>query len=218
MTKLKWLAIIALMLTTATANAAFQKTDWKAPGDALVAVDSDTGLEWLNLAATDNKSVAMVRSELATVYAGWRLPTNAEVAAMMSSIFEVPISTLEFNKVTARSPSHLNNGALRFARMMSNGAITTANHHGFYYDEDGLLRTVGTYLNDYGTYAVIAGLEHVYAYNDSSVLTSLNIGGVMLVRDQASIEPEPKPVPVMGGFGVLGALSLLWGARRRSSI
>jgi MYXO-CTERM domain-containing protein len=214
--KLKVVLAAVLMLGAFGAQAGFTKTDWNAVGDNLVTVDSSTGLEWLNLTATDNKSVSMVQEQMSTIYAGWRLPTNAEVVAMMSNMFNVPSSSLEFNTMTARSPSQLNSGANYFAKMMSNGASTTANHLGFYYDEDNVLRVTGVYLNDYGTYSFIVGLESADVYNYNSTLTGIsNVGGVFLVKDSVSIEPEPVPSPL--GLGLLGLLGVALASRRRQA-
>lgn len=213
---MKWFTVMVLVLLSTTANAAFEKTDWNTVGDKMVTVDTSTGLEWLNLVATDNMSVGTVNAFLSTKFAGWRLPTNAEVVAMMSGVFNVPSSTLEFNQTTARSPSTLNSGANYFAKMMSNGALTTANHLGLYYDEDNILRATGVYLNDFGTYAYITGLENSVSYGINSHFSSIsNIGGVMLVRDSASIEPEPVPVPSPFGLGLLGLLGVALTSRRR---
>lgn len=214
---MRWFAIVALALFSMAADAAFEKTDWNAAGDKLVTVDTSTGLEWLNLAATDNMSVGIVNAFLPTTFAGWRLPTNAEVVTMMNNMFDVSQSwSLELGTITARSPSHMNTGANRFATMMSNGGVAMANHLGLYYDENNVLRITGVYLNDYGAYAFIFGLENTNIYDYNSTLAVYNnIGGVMLVRDSVNIEPEPTPVPVMGGFGILGALSLMLVAGRR---
>lgn len=80
--------LVATLLSSA-AHAAFQSTDWKTSGDALATLDTDTGIEWLNLSQTDYKTVNMVLSEMndGGLYYGWRLPTESEVVGLMNSFF-----------------------------------------------------------------------------------------------------------------------------------
>ncbi|BCV27700.1 hypothetical protein [Shewanella algae] len=44
--------ILATGLISAQANAAFVETDWKAQGDGLATLDTDTGIEWLDVSET----------------------------------------------------------------------------------------------------------------------------------------------------------------------
>jgi hypothetical protein len=83
----KYIACIALLgLISTSSHAAFVDTDWKVQGDALSTLDEDTGIEWLKLTQTIGMSINTVQSLLDTSYAGWRLPTRAEVNQAMFSV------------------------------------------------------------------------------------------------------------------------------------
>ena len=58
------------------------RTDWKVLGDEKTTLNTTTGLEWLDLNETKNKSIIQVKSELATTYAGFRLATETEITAL----------------------------------------------------------------------------------------------------------------------------------------
>lgn len=161
------------------ASAAFVYTDWKASGDNKAVLDTNTGIEWLRLEEVNKKSMAQIQSELSTIYAGWRLPTNAEVEAMMTSIYNG--SQLQFVSYATRSGAY-RSGANNFVNLFSNGYKTTAHHTGVYYDEDGILRYTGAYMNEGGVYTITYGLEHTSTFTESSTLNHYRTG-VFLVSD-----------------------------------
>lgn len=78
---------LAIFALSASAEAAFLATDWKSSGDGLATLDTKSGLEWLDLSQSRNKSINEVLSGLEEggVYAGWRLPTATEVEAMFTN-------------------------------------------------------------------------------------------------------------------------------------
>lgn len=200
----------ALMLSTLSAQAAFVKADWRSTGDKLVLVDTTTEIEWLNLAVTDDKSIDQVKAELATVYSGWRLPTNAEVSALMYGIYSVyNIPSLEWDTVTARNSNpSVQNAALSFADLMGNGARNLSYNVGLYFDEDGVIRNTGAYANENGAYTVTHGLERSSTFSSSDSISWPGVGGVFLVRGGDPVEPVPNPVPVPAGIGLIGLLAL----------
>jgi len=87
----KILTIAALAMAfqfSAGANAELISTDFENEGDNLVTLDTDTGLEWLDLSLTRNQTMRNVDSILAgPVNQGvWRLPTEEEVNNLIRSI------------------------------------------------------------------------------------------------------------------------------------
>lgn len=215
---IKWVAIVSLMFLSMTADAAFQKTDWSNVGDELVTIDTSTGVEWLNLAATDNKSIEQVRAELLTTYSGWRLPTNDEVSALMYGIYR-DVMSLEFSFYDARSNTALFwEGANSFAKLMSDGTTSVSYHLGLYFDEDGVIRDAGAYLNEGGAYTATHGLENTSIYSESTAIALSGVGGVFLVRGSDPVAPDPKPepspVPSPLGLGLLGLMGAVLLSRR----
>lgn len=75
-----------LALSSVSSNAEFIKGDWKNAGDNLSVVDSESGIEWLNLNQTIGMSIGTAQGLLDTTFAGWRLPSQDEVATMMTNI------------------------------------------------------------------------------------------------------------------------------------
>lgn len=170
--------ILALSLSL-PASAAFVYTDWKASGDNKAVLDTDTGIEWLRLDSVDNKSMAQIKSELSTVYAGWRLPTNAEVEAMMTSMYAG--YNMQITTYTTRTGVY-RTGANNFGNLFGNGYKSQAHHVGIYYDEDGLLRFTGAYLNEGGAYTITYGLEMNNNVGENQVLSYYR-AGAFLVSD-----------------------------------
>ena len=67
----------------------FGHGDWKA-GDGLVTHDYYTGLDWLKMPATANKTLETVNNQTAagSVYHGWRVANNYEVISFFNNIIE----------------------------------------------------------------------------------------------------------------------------------
>jgi hypothetical protein len=76
--------IVMAGLMSLGANASLVPTDWKAANDGKATLDTQTGIEWLDLSVTDGLTIGQVKSLLSTTYAGWRLPTQEEVLTMLS--------------------------------------------------------------------------------------------------------------------------------------
>lgn len=83
----KILTVVTLILSAFTfqASAELVKTHWKTTGDTKATLDTDTGLEWLDLRETVGKSYNTALSDSA--YEGWRMPTMDEVITLMYNIF-----------------------------------------------------------------------------------------------------------------------------------
>lgn len=94
MFSIKKTAIMALLLSSVgTAQAALISTDWKVSDDKKATLDTTTGIEWMKTSQTQGLSISEVQSQLSSTFAGWRLPTKAEVNALFASVF----STTTFN-------------------------------------------------------------------------------------------------------------------------
>lgn len=119
------LAVLAISLST-SAHAALQKGDWLATGDKKVAIDTDTGLEWLTLDNTKGKSINEVISQLGTggAYAGWRLPTESEVFALTNKMYGSAVgynnqdTSYQGNIVWAWKGDSLQQAVMNYANML----------------------------------------------------------------------------------------------------
>lgn len=230
--------VLALSLSSSPASASFVYTDWQATGDKKALLDSSSGKEWLRFSQTGAKSINDITNLLSTTYAGWRLPTNAEVVQLVTNIYGG--LNLNFHEVAARGNYYsMYLGANRFASWLGNGNKTAVTHGGLYYDEDGKVRMFGTYMNEGGAYTITVGLESSYLYSATSRgAWSL---GVFLVSDGGTTlsskldptlnvnnpsapvnQPPPQLPPVADvsapiGLGAI-ALLLIAASRRRKGI
>lgn len=81
-------ATTLLLFTSLSAKALpIVEADAFTAGDNKAALETATGLTWLDYGVNSGKSYNTVVSELDTVYAGWRLPTQAEVVNLWTSLF-----------------------------------------------------------------------------------------------------------------------------------
>lgn len=147
--------------------------------------DSETGLEWLKLSETLNKSYEQVRNELTTTYLGFRFATNAEVEELMYYNFKTMWGTTWGKTFGSYSSNNSSGGPgwLDVNQLIDNfGYYYSRNmfySYGFYYDEDSILRMAGAYSYDKRTIAYYYGTESGSSYADSDAnITS----GLYLVR------------------------------------
>lgn len=87
MNAIKYTLFASAFAFSTLANAEFASTDLFEVGDGLSTLHKETGLEWMDLSLTAGMSIANVQNQLDTNYAGWRLPTVAEVEYLFSSQF-----------------------------------------------------------------------------------------------------------------------------------
>ncbi len=75
-----------VLFLTQPSFAALVDMDWKTPGDAKLLFDTGTGMQWLDLSVTANRSYNNVISKLGPgqAYDGFRVATQAEVLDMWS--------------------------------------------------------------------------------------------------------------------------------------
>lgn len=88
-----------LLLSITSTQAALVESDWKNTGDALATLDTDTGIEWLDLTQTDYMSINQAEGLTGTggIFDGWRLPTRAEVTQMMVNAFPSQAASVQGN-------------------------------------------------------------------------------------------------------------------------
>lgn len=78
--KLLVVATLAAGLISTQASAAFVATDWKSTGDKLATLDTETGLEWLDIYQTYGYTIKSMKTALLNGhFHGWRLATYEEV-------------------------------------------------------------------------------------------------------------------------------------------
>lgn len=181
----KTLSIIfaAGMLFSGASHAAFSVTDWKNTGDAKATLDSETGLEWLDVSYTNGWTVQSALNAIqpgGTLY-GWRLPTKSEVTTLMNHWFGQswtnfgivyysgwPASVMDFYHTF---------GITRMYGATSNGQWWSG---GVYLDGSTVLGAGAYHRDSWGSHNAQAWVNDVTSYNVNSYIDG---GGVFLVSD-----------------------------------
>lgn len=76
--------LLSASLLSGAAQAELVNADWKVEGDGLAALDTSTGLEWLDVTITAGMSIFDVKSTLDN-YEGFRLATASETEALYTN-------------------------------------------------------------------------------------------------------------------------------------
>jgi hypothetical protein len=220
-----------LLLPIASVQAALVESDWKSTGDALATLDTETGIEWLDLTQTDDISIAQAKGMLSNSFLGWRLPTLPEVTAMMESAFSSEVSRVNTGGNFSSYADTTNNEADLFRSLF--GVTRTGGSYQF---------TAGIVENDPGksTKVLQSGVRartsdnYLIISSKSNYTDNLNSSsssfGVYLVSDGGttlSSQQDPSinsnnanaPAADVSAPALLGLMSLgLFGfaARRRS--
>lgn len=192
----KILAALMLSLCSLGVNAELVERDWNTEGDALITLDQTTGYKWLDLTLTANQSILDIQDELDSTYAGWRLPTQDEVGALLLNHFERSFTFKNSNPAGTGSAVAVDEWQSLFGLNADAG------------------RSYGLFQSDDGN-AVIAGVRNLnnyvyFGYQRSRDLDfSRDTDGVFLVSDGAVTLTEKQnasSVPV--GSPVMATLAL----------
>jgi len=83
----KLLALTAVFASAASQALPVVQADAFTSGDNKAALQTSTGLVWMDYGVNHNQSFNQVVGELNTTYAGWRLPTESEVKNLFGELF-----------------------------------------------------------------------------------------------------------------------------------
>lgn len=164
------------------AQAALVSTDWKVDGDKKAVLDTDSGIEWLRLEHTQGKSIESILPDLLVggEFAGWRLPTQAEVVALITRQFGDDV--LSIPQSTSNS-SLTNKGfdidAVRnFATTMGGGYWGTGGYlySGGYFKRDDGQQGRGGFIVYNG---ITAGNNNGWYFNPTTTKTSTITGSTL---------------------------------------
>jgi len=218
-------------LMAGQAHAEFVKMDWKTEGDSLAVIDTDTNLEWMSLTQTDGMSIAEVQAELALgadgKFEGWRLPTGAEVEAMMQNMYGSRIvegnSNAHWNskQTGIYSPFASAFGWTYTYKKTSYPAKYEYRSYALYTDESGEIMMSGVrYLNAPKPTQSQYRVYDTWLYEDhasDSYTEDFTSGyyGVFLVSDGGFTIDSPDknstsdvPMPLIAAFPLLGLMAL----------
>ncbi len=228
--------ILAAGLISTQASAALVSTDWTTVGDTKATLDTETGLEWLDLTLTAGNSYTSI-SQDPSLYPGWRFPTITEVKGLFDRYLSYYTQKVPANGLVSNY-SHYRSEAVLFRTlfgMTSDGKDYLTN--GFVYDDEkkrvtlfGFVTAPSTaysiFTYDYtpGTYTLNSknSLDGWFLVSDGgTTLSSINNPMLNINNPNAPVNQStdtPADVPVHAGFGLLGLLIMTFGIRRRKSL
>ena len=196
-------------------HAGFIETSWKTIGDNKATLHEETGIEWLDLTQTDGESLAYVLDNLDGKYAGWRLPTKAEVETMFSAFFsDVDLSASRINSIYSGSFVSL------FGKTATNVIAKENYTNGIYFDNNGDAYGASAYARTIinASYQNVISAEKLSG-NDSYGYFLVSDGGVTIssienpsLNAKNANSPSNVPEPLGLAAFLIGGLAF---ARRK---
>lgn len=200
---------------SSAAQAEMISTDYLNLNDGLATLDTQSGLEWLDVSYTDALSINSVEARFSSDLSGWRLPTHAEITTLFANFFP-EVSNTNLSSISTEQ------GA-KFRNLFGYTHKTTYSLG--WYERDGILRRGGVYSNTlygaeytanydayrnigssaYGTFLVSGG---------GTTFSSINNSGINVIGFTGDINAAPEPEPevsvpapatlMMFGLGLIG--------------
>lgn len=224
---LKIAIVLSLASLSFASNSEMLSIDYKTEGDNKVTLDSETGIEWLDLTVTNRLSINTLRSMLHNELVGWRFPTVDEVTTFFkNSLPSQELTGSPLNQMIRDDGPELNK---------------LGQYLGYNHIYNGRETTYGLYINDNnndfnGTEVLMAGvrtdenISHRLYLNSNTSLNKDSIHsnyGVFLVSDggysissiknpelNANNPNSPANVPLSASFTLL-SIGILFSLRRK---
>jgi len=185
---------ITLFLSSA-ANAELIQGDWVSNNDNNVALDTNTGLEWLNLTLTTGQSYNEVTRKIeAQSFSGFRFATETEVKAMFlnfTNLTEKTTNGAPFYKEFYSFFGNKNNQHMKFSYGLTERDDGTIAQYGvtdaatLYYDYNSYDKNYenkyyGFFLVSEGGATLSSQLDLNYSNAQQAGLSNVNGGGALL--------------------------------------
>jgi len=228
---LKGASVALVMAVAGTANAEMVSTDWLASGDGLATLDTQTGIEWMDLTQTKGMTVNQILND--SRFDGWRLPTASEVESLLKSYLpDVDHHyTLTYYQLGAW-PHYENKSEISQIRNMLDFFVGSGSDYqtiyGMYSPEENQVRlTGGTLYGSKNQHARFYGMDNGGGgswdyYNSAYAPYLVSDGGVTLssINDPNLNKENPNaPInasaPLVGSFGLMCLLTAMGTQRRR---
>lgn len=187
--------LVVFFLGVSSASSELVERDWREPGDGLILVDTDTGLEWLKLSASTGLSYEQVEDNVGGFISnGWRHGTGPEVCALWEAI--------EAATVPCPGGFRVSGGRdyMRYLGVTCDDGFQDVRSNGLYEDLDGIASHQGlARIESFG-----AGCCTFDIQDDDEHITSTNsCTGHYLTR------PAPEPRLVLAALLLVPVLWLL---------
>lgn len=208
-------AISAALVFTGTAHALpIVEADAFTPGDNKAALETSTGLVWMDFGVNSHLSYGHVGSLLTTDFAGWRFPTVAEVDHLWTSLF----GTLpEWNRFdpsigSLASFSHTDyfNSIFNVFGQESDTTYFTLDSDGNILESWTVKHLFGVFMEESGASGYVSmSVPYDPKYANSAFYLEFDTDvsgwtGPLLVKDTTASVPEPGSILLMlVAFGAL---------------
>ncbi len=201
-------AIVLLISNVSTVKAAILESDWLIVGDGLITLDTESGLEWLDLTQSIDRSFNDVSTQFGSGmdFEGFRYATYIEWRALMThaDLFCCGGSPLQVRFNAARALQNM----IGFTMYMYYGGEDIWITHG-YTAGNGNGGNAG-FSAKYDHYPYQSNYDWPYGFSSSEQLhiadkdAHYEMTGNWLVRDAGSGLPPDNPVPIPAAVLLLG--------------
>jgi|GEM_PF-3391310 len=190
---------LAMSSLTTTAYAGLMSTDFTSTDGTFTSkanIDTDTGLEWMQVRSTMGLSFNEVTAMLDTTLLGWRTPTNEEVEIFFTNNFKrlnITGNTTTYSYISCGithclASSEFRSAGQQFSSVYGVGfSKNNLTQFALYKDKDSILRRIGA--SSRSNRFNIHGLEDTSSFDDDYTNAKY---GVLLVSDNLQVAvPEP---------------------------
>ena len=219
----------AAFLMSSLSNAGLIERDWQSAGDGLITYDESTGLEWLDITATQNRSYNDISSKLGVglEFAGWQYATGNQYHTLWAdTAYNTTNLNLQWYATSNYTPQEKSDLLLRAATILEltglsydstlSGCVLTSTskcyreNYGVLADSNGSNQWV-THLDSWWNTSGITEYSstnflllgtHWTSWNKETVNSR---AGHWLVREATSV-PEPSTLAIFA-LGMIGLAS-----------
>jgi len=216
------MGLSGLLLSATTQALPIVQADAFIAGDNKAALETATGLVWMDFGVNNHYSYTQVVGLLSTEYAGWRLPTANEVNHLWVSLFDglpewfqstAEAGSLSFTAGFLNSPAgkyeDLFNQIYEILGQGPDSRSEVYDEHGNLVESWTSKSAFGIFMKDADTSGFVH-LENPYsnAYSDSAMYVEMYLTdisywhGTLLVKDDRVSVPEPA-APMLALLGLM---------------
>lgn len=198
------LGLASLLLSATSQALPIVQADAFAAGDNKAALETSTGLVWMDFGVTAHLSYNNLKSLLTTEFAGWRLPTAVEVDHLWTSLFaalpEWNRSSPNIGTMSSFSHTDYFNSILNVFGHNADTTFFTLDADGNILESWAVKNLFAVFMDDSGASGYVSmSVPYDSTYSNTSLYLEFDtdVSGwysAMLVKDTAATVPEPGSI------------------------